>query len=62
MRELNAGHTPKRVLVVILLFRFIIADYATIIFTTLLVGTIWRSINTIEILYLYFRHKFTKNE
>jgi hypothetical protein len=59
MRELNAGHTPKRVLVVIHLFRFIVADYATVIFTVLLVGTLWRAINTIEILHLYFRHKFT---
>lgn len=44
---------PKRVQVVYDLFRYLIKDYLTILITLVLVVTMWRAINTLEIMYLY---------
>jgi len=44
---------PKRVQVVYDLIRYLVKDYLTIVITIVLLGTIWRTLNTLEILGTY---------
>lgn len=52
-RDLSKDKMPKRVQVVYDFIRYIIKDYATIVITIILLVTGWKTLNTLEILYLY---------
>lgn len=44
---------PKRVRVVYDLMRYIFKDYGTIVMVGLLIGTVWRALNTLELIWIY---------
>ena len=62
LRERKAGKRPKRIIVAVDLFNFIISDYTTIAMTLILLVTLWRTLNTIEILQLYYRQRKTEDD
>jgi hypothetical protein len=53
---------PKRLLVIANLFKYIITDLITIGLSIILIVTVWRGFNTIEKLWLYFRHRTSKSK
>lgn len=53
---------PKRVQVIANLFKYLVIDYITIACSIILIITIWRSLNTIEALWMYFRHRVSRNK
>ncbi len=58
-RDISKKQMPKRALVIYDLFRFLIKDYLTIAITIILLVTGWRTLNTLEILFLYSqRHSY----
>ena len=61
-REIKDKKLPKRVEVVMRLFECIFKDYVTILFSLILVVTMWRSINTIQKVWLYFRYRISNNQ
>ncbi len=44
---------PKRLQVVYNLIRYLVKDYLTMLITVILLGTLWRTLNTLEILGTY---------
>ncbi len=53
---------PKRLEAALKLFEFFFLDYTTIVLSLILLVTLWRSINTYEILSNHFKVRFAKDE
>ena len=52
-RNLNRKELPKRAQVISNLFKFLVKDYLTLLIIAVLLATLWRALNTLEILYDY---------
>ena len=62
MREVNKGQLPKRLQAAIYLFKYILIDYLTFVLSLILVATVWRAQNTLELVYNNFLLRFTRDK
>eukprot|EP00347_Sterkiella_histriomuscorum_P012885 403366845 len=62
MREVNKGQLPKRLQAAIYLFKYILIDYLTFVLSLILVVTVWRAQNTLELVYSNFLLRFTRDK
>ena len=60
-KEINKGHHPKRIIAIELLFKNVIRNYLTIILSIILIITLWRSLDTIGVLFNFLKRKLTRN-